>query len=567
MVTTTDVLVVGAGPTGLTLACELRRRGVACRVLDRADGTPRRSKGKGLQPRTLEVFDGLGIVDAALRAGRADHRLRFHVGGALAADLAAPARRPRPGVPYPNLVILPQWRTEELLRERLAALGGEVGRNRELTGFEQDDDGVTATVVDRVTGVEERVRAAYLVGCDGGRSAVRAGAGIALRRTGRPGRLLLADVRIDGLPNDGTSYAWFDGDRYLAADPLDGSGVWQVQASLPPGSGEPVSLELLQRLFAERGSPHVRLHDATWLSDFSPSVGMADRYRAGRVLLAGDAAHVHSPAGGQGLNTGVQDAYNLGWKLALVVQGRAAPRLLDTYPEERAPVARAVLQGSDLGHGAVFSPHPVVRVLRERVLLPLLRLPAVRDAVLGRADELGVGYRGSSLVDQDGPAAGLVDRVLFRRAPQPGDRAPDGRGRDARGRPLRLFDVFRGPHSTVLLFTGADHHHWAIDTARRVRGFAGVDVRACVVVPGARVPHGLEGDTVLLDPDREAHRLYGAGTATLYLVRPDGYVGFRHLGRAAAGRAPGGGAQRQADAVLAHLARTLGVVRQPVGSS
>ncbi len=543
MVTTTDVLVVGAGPTGLTLACELRRRGVACRVLDRADGTPRRSKGKGLQPRTLEVFDGLGIVDAALRAGRADHRLRFHVGGAPAADLAAPARRPRPGVPYPNLVILPQWRTEELLRERLAALGGEVGRNRELTGFEQDDDGVTATVVDRVTGVEERVRAAYLVGCDGGRSAVRAGAGIALRRTGRPGRLLLADVRIDGLPNDGTSYAWFDGDRYLAADPLDGSGVWQVQASLPPGSGEPVSLELLQRLFAERGSPHVRLHDATWLSDFSPSVGMADRYRAGRVLLAGDAAHVHSPAGGQGLNTGVQDAYNLGWKLALVVQGRADPRLLDTYPEERAPVARSVLQGSDLGHGAVFSPHPVMRVLRERVLLPLLRLPAVRDAVLGSADELGVGYRESSLVGQDVQAAGLVDRVLFRRAPQPGDRAPDARGRDASGRPLRLFDLFRGPLEetgdgpggpagfTLLLFAGreatdADRERTAA-TARRVHGSWGDDVRAFVVVPGTEVPSGLPPGAVFLDAAGEAHRLYGARPGSLHLVRPDGYVGFR----------------------------------------
>jgi hypothetical protein len=162
-----------------------------------------------------------------------------------------------------------------------------------------------------------------------------------------------------------------------------------------------------------------------------------------------------------------------------------------------------------------------------------------------------------------------VDRVLFRRVPQPGDRAPDARGRDARGRPLRLFDVFRGPHFTVLLFTGgADHHRWAIDTARRVRGFAAVDVRVCVVVPGAQVPPGLERDTVLLDPDREAHRLYGAGTGSLHLVRPDGYVGFRHPGhrRAAAGGVPREGAQWQADAVLAHLARTLGVTRQPVGS-
>ena len=518
-----DVLVVGAGPTGLTLACDLRRRGVACRVVDRADGLRRRSKGKGVQPRTLEVFDDLGIVEAVLRAGRTNHRLRLYAGGVLAAELDAPARPPGPGVPYPNLVIVPQWRTEQLLRERLAALGGGVEPNRELTGFVQDADGVTATVVDRTTGAEERVRAAYLVGCDGGHSAVRAGAGIPLRRISRSGRFLLADVRLDGLPADGSSFAWFDGDRYLAADPLDGAGVWQVQASAPDG-GAPASIPLLQQLFAERGFPEVRLHDATWLSDFSPSMGVVDRYRAGRVLLAGDAAHVHSPAGGQGLNTGVQDAYNLGWKLATVLRGRADDRLLDTYQEERAPVARAVLRGSDLGHSAVFSAHPAVRVLRERVLIPLLRLPTVRDAVLRRADELDVGYRGSSLV---GGEPGLGDRVRFRRGPRPGDRAPDACGRDANGRPRRLFDLFRGPHGTLLLFTGSAVPPWMIDAARHVVAPTGYDVRAFFVVRGARVPRVLEPDAVLLDPGGEAHRLYGASTGSAYLVRPDGYLAFR----------------------------------------
>jgi 2-polyprenyl-6-methoxyphenol hydroxylase-like FAD-dependent oxidoreductase len=518
-----DVLVVGAGPTGLTLACELRRRGVGCRVLDRGGGLRRRSKGKGIQPRTLEVFDDLGIIDAALGGGRTDHRLRLYAGGVLAAELDAPARPPRRGVPYPNLLILPQWRTEELLRERLAALGGGVEPNRELTGFVQDADGVTATVVDRATGAEERVRTAYLVGCDGGRSAVRASAGIPLHRIGRVGRFLLADVRIDGLPADGSSFAWFDGDRYLAADPLDGAGVWQVQASAPD-DGAPASMQLLQQLFAERGFPQVRLHDATWLSDFSPSVGMVDRYRTGRVLLAGDAAHVHSPAGGQGLNTGVQDAYNLGWKLALVLRGRADDRLLDTYQEERAPVARAVLHGSDLGHSAVFSAHPAMRVLRERVVIPLLRLPAFRDAVLRRADELDVGYRGSSLV---GEAPALGNRVRFRRGPQPGDRAPDARGRDASGRPLRLFDLFRGPHSTLLLFTGSAVPPWMIDTACYVAASVGDDVRAFFVVRGSRAPTELEPHAVLLDPGREAYRLYGASTGSAFLVRPDGYVGLR----------------------------------------
>ncbi len=533
-ITATQVLVVGAGPTGLTLACELRRRGVACRIVERQPRFLRRSRGKGVQPRTLEVFDDLGIAQAALAAGRTDHRLRLYVGGRPAADLDAPARPPRPGVPYPNLLVLPQWRTEQLLRERLAALGGTVELGHELVACTQDANNVAATVLDRDTGQVDSVRAEFVVGCDGGRSAVREAAGLVLRRVGKGAHFVIGDVRIDGLPADGSSFAWFDGEDYLAADPLDGAGIWQVQASMRPdatGAVEPASLELFQRLVTERGFPDLRLHDATWLSDFFPTVGIVDSYRAGRILVAGDAAHVHSPAGGQGLNTGVQDAYNLGWKLALVLRGRARVRLLDTYAEERAPGARAVLQGSDLGYSAVFSPHPAARLLREHVLIPLLRLDPVRRAVLGRADELDVGYRHSSIVGEAGPAGtrGVLDRLRWGRGPRPGDRAPDARGRDDGGRPVRLFDRFRGPHATLLLFPGirtsADAHRMAA-TARRVTDVTGEDVRPCVVVSTARVPAGLPTEAVVLDPDHEAHRLYRATTQALYVIRPDGHIGL-----------------------------------------
>ena len=544
--TETDVLVVGAGPTGLTLACELRRRGIDCRVIDRAAEFHHRSRGKGLQPRSLEVFDDLGIVESALQLGRRDNRLRLYVGGRLTVDVHVPARPPRPGVPYPDLLIIPQWSTEQVLRDRLQELGGGVELGRRLSGLDQDDGGVTATLtVGADPGTAERVQARYVVACDGGHSAVRSLVGLRMEGTSRIQRFVLGDVRIEGL-EPGVSYAWFDGAHYLAADPLSGTGIWQVQASAPvgaDGSVEPASLELFQRLFAERGLPGVRLHDATWLSDFSPRVAMVDRYRVGRVLVAGDAAHVHSPAGGQGMNTGIQDAYNLGWKLALALADAAPDRLLDTYQDERLPVARSVLEGSDTGHSAVFSPHPVMRVVREKVLAPLLRLGAVQRAILDRAAELGVGYRSSSLsVDQapspfvrsrvDGDrAVGLLHRLRFSRGPHAGDRAPDARGSNSLGGPVRLFDHFRGPHWSLLLFAGttagSDDHVRLAGIAGRVEAALGTAVRSCVLLPAGSPPADPADVPTFLDLDGEAHRLYGAGGGGAYLVRPDGHIGYR----------------------------------------
>jgi 2-polyprenyl-6-methoxyphenol hydroxylase-like FAD-dependent oxidoreductase len=543
MITNTDVLVVGAGPTGLTLACDLRRRGIDCRVIDRTTTHHTRSRGKGLQPRSLEVFDDLGVAQAALAAGRSSHRVHLYSGGRLALDLDVPARPPQPGVPYPNLVVLPQWRTEHVLRTRLSALGGIVELGQELVDVQQDDDAVTATVLDRATGAVEHVRAAYLVGCDGGHSRVRTLTGIPMRGENHAEHFVLADVQIEGLPDDGSSFAWFDDDRYLAADPLDGSGTWQVQANVRPdasGTIEKASLELFQRLFAERGFAQVRLSNARWLSDFSPRVAIVDRYRAGRVLLAGDAAHVHSPAGGQGMNTGIQDAYNLGWKIDAVLRGRAREDLLDTYQEERMPVARSVQTGSDLGHNAIFSPHPVMTLLRDRILVPALRLKIVQTAMLDKVAELDVGYRNTSLAREvgtlgtpgDAEDAGLVDHVRFRRGPRAGDRAPDATGRDSdTGAPTRLFDLFRGPRFTLLLFDGlaatdAGYERLAA-TARQVRTALGDDVRAYVVVPAERRPPDVDGVDVLLDPDRDAHHRYGAAAESLYLVRPDTYIAFR----------------------------------------
>ncbi len=413
--------------------------------------------------------------------------------------------------------------------------------------LEQQEDGVLARVATSPDGAVATIRAGGVVGCDGGHSRVRDLLGLALEGESREERFLFGDVEVDGLEPADSGYAWFDGGEYLAASPFRGLRSWQVQASLPAGTQEAESLELLQRLFTERsGLPHVRLSSPTWLSTWHSNVRLVDRYRVGRVLVAGDAAHLHSPVGGQGMNTGIQDAYNLGWKLGLVVRGRAPDRLLDTYEEERRPIAAAVLSGSDLGYRAVFGADPVTTFLREHVLTPALRIPDVQRAILGGVGELGLHYRGSSLAEEhrspltatrwrpghDDERADAVDRVRFARGVRAGDRAPDGALQDAAtGQPTRLLDAFRGPHATLLLFDGEarteDGYASLAAIADGVERLSGADVRPWVVVWGRRLPAELAGRRVLLDPDGETHRRYGASAEALYLVRPDGYVGLR----------------------------------------
>jgi 2-polyprenyl-6-methoxyphenol hydroxylase-like FAD-dependent oxidoreductase len=412
----TEVLVTGAGPTGLTLAIELARRGVAVRIVDRDPNPFTGSRGDGLQPRTLEVFEDLGILDRVKEESMLPAVIRAYLDGEFAMERRmAEEEEPTADVPYPNAWILPQARTEQLLADRLAELGVQVERGTELSGFTQDDDGVTATVG------SEPVRARYLVGADGGGSVVRRTLGIAFPGvTHEEIRMLLGDVHADEL--DHAYGHWFaragspmDG---VVLTPLPGGTAFQFGCPLPAGTD--ATLEHLQARLDERGGT-VRLHDLTWSTVWRPNIRLADAFRAGQVFLAGDAAHVHPPTGGQGLNTGVQDAYNLGWKLAAVLAGAPAA-LLDTYEAERRPVAEEVLGLST----RLMDKH------RE----------GAADAYRRGADtkQLGVGYRG-------GPLA--VDRRREPGALRAGDRAPDVAVRGPAGE-TRLFEVLARPEWTLV---------------------------------------------------------------------------------------------------------------------
>ncbi|GAB7184777.1 FAD-dependent monooxygenase [Kitasatospora sp. Ki12] len=408
--THTDVLIIGAGPTGLALALDLARHGVSALAVERGRELFPGSRGKGLQPRTLEVLDDFGVLDRIRAvAGHYPPNLFWKDGEPQGEQSMYDPAEPSEAEPYTETLMLPQWRTQRILYGRLRELGGEVAFGRELVGLAQDEEGVTAEFA---TG--EPVRARYLVAADGGRSTVRRLLGIGMTgETVDPAPMVIADVRVTGLGRE--HWHVFQADEgLLAICPLGGTEDFQLVAGFPEGTAVDLTLDGLRDVVAARS--HLTAGQVTelrWISEFRPRAALADRFRAGRALLAGDAAHIHSPAGGQGLNTSVQDAYNLAWKLAAVLAGRSDPSLLDTYEEERRATAAAMLDLSTRVH----------RGQQRR----------------GRAtQQLGLGYRESSLAVDTRPD--LPEDAL-----RSGDRAPDGR----RGG-TRLFDAFRGPHWTLL---------------------------------------------------------------------------------------------------------------------
>ncbi len=469
-----DVLICGAGAAGLTLAIDLARRGASFRLIEKMDGPFRGSRGKGIQPRTQEIFEDIGIINRIVAVGGLYPPQReYREDGSYAESNVVEHQDPTPSEPYQMALLVPQFLTERVMRERLVELGNRVEFGCELVGLDQDANGVTARLAGK--GGEEVVRVRYLVGADGGHSFVRHALAIGFPGKTLGVRAVVADVLLTGLGRD----AWHrfnDGsmDRQMSLCPLAGTEMFQLQAPIPLEGEIDLSAEGLSTMVAERiGRDDIRIQSVSWASAYNMNARLADRYRVARVFLIGDAAHIHPPTGGQGLNTSIQDAYNLSWKLGAVLTG-APDALLDSYEEERRPIAAGMLG------------------------LTTKLLDAAKRGEMRRGREvhqLDLGYLESSLaLERPERHAGLLA----------GDRAPDAPIRGAAGQSTRLFELFKGPHWTLL---GYD-----------------VNCNAVPPRPGLHIhTFGFSGEIV--DESGYLRDAYVPASGVWVLVRPDGYIG------------------------------------------
>lgn len=469
----TDVLICGAGAAGLTLAIDLARRGISFRLIEKMEDPFQGSRGKGLQPRSLEIFEDLGILHRLASIGGPYPLQREHLADGGFRDSAfMEHRKPTPAEPYGVPLMVPQYLTEAAMRERLAELGAAPRYGCELTHFVQDEDGVSCRL-HTVSG-DEAIRARVLVGTDGGRSFVRQTLGIDFPGNTLGVRAVVADLLLDGLSRD----AWHRFNhgslmQQISFCPLAGTDLFQLQGPIPLEGEIDLTVQGLTAMIAERtGRADIVVRAVVWASAFHMNARLAEHYRLGRVFLAGDAAHVHPPTGGQGLNTSVQDSYNLGWKLAAVLSG-APSTLLDSYEAERRPIAADVLG------------------------LSINLLEAAKNGAMRRGREvhqLDIGYAGSSLA-LEMPARS--DGILA------GDRAPDAPITGAGGMPTRLFELFKGAHWTLL---GYQVRHNAISPRRYLH------------------IHDIGPGGAFSDEHGHMVNAYGVRPGDWVLVRPDGYV-------------------------------------------
>ncbi len=494
-----DVLIVGAGPTGLMLANQLVRRGISVEIIDRHAGPAMQSRALGVQARTLEIYAQMGIVERALDLGRRGKGATLWAQGRLTAQVPI-GDAGADITPYPFILVLGQDDNELIMGEKLDQSGVSVRWNTELVDFSQDADCVSATVK-LPDGGSRTLTAAYIAGCDGAHSAVRKLSGIDFPGAPYEHVFFVADVEMTGtmVPDEINVYLWRKGFHLLF--PMRGQDHWRIVGIVPPHlrADKNIDLDAVMPSLREEAGADLAITGCSWFSSYRIHHRSAERFRQGRAFLLGDAAHIHSPVGAQGMNTGLQDAYNLAWKLALVIDERAGPSLLDSYNEERRPVAQRLLSTTDRAFKLVVSDSWLAGLLRTKILARVaaaaMSVKRIQKFAFRIVSQTGINYHDSSL-------SKVLD-ALPAEAPRSGDRFPWLHLRLSSERAVEdTFHAFGDLCFNLVAFGQA---------APKLDGFG--DQLRCWSIPAET------------QNDAELKRV-GITQPSFYLIRPDGHVGL-----------------------------------------
>lgn len=502
-----DVLITGAGPVGMTLASELQRRGIRFRIIDKSLYSAQTTKALGMQARTLELLEKSGIADKMLAQGRRVTNFTIHSNRQRLAQIDFAQFVDSP---YPYILMIPQDKTEAVLNDHLLEQGITIERGIELINLTQSTDQVQITLRG-VDGVEEQVSTRWLLACDGAHSTVRHLLDIKFEGEAFEESFVLADLSLDGsLDTDGGSVYLHDGNAMAFFPMLDGQYRVFIAYKPPTNPDKEITLEEIQHMVDLCGPANVRVHNPTWWSRFHINQRKVRNYRKDHVFLLGDAAHIHSPVAAQGMNTGMQDAYDLAWKLALVLSEQAPVSLLDSYNAEREPVGKALLRFTRLFSRIVWSHNPLFTTSRDRIIPIAAPVKAVQRRITNSISQTNINYRHSPLV------TGQSGEHRHLRA---GDRAPHAPIQTSQdSSPRQLFELLHDTRHVLLLFSDGQPASEACiketqDTMCR---------KYQQIITAYRIDHSDSND-----PNSTLRQRYDVRGAELMLIRPDGYIALR----------------------------------------
>lgn len=512
-----DVLIVGAGPTGLMMAAELTRYGLKCRIIDQSPSPSKKSKALAIQPRTLEVFHFLGIDEEFLKKGHQVHALNiaseYHAIGRIAFNSLDSS--------FPYLLSLPQSETEVLLTKHLSSLGIKVEREIELVKVRETDEQVIADIQN--SGNNAQISAKWVIGCDGAHSFVRKHLDLSFKGKSFPIVFSLADVQLDWKYAHEEVFAFWSPEGVLAAIPLPQKGYYrlifvldrcqkqqqkitednlQVEISAP-------SLEEVKQVVWKRADPKATLSKPQWIANFHVNSRLASHFRKGRFFLAGDAVHIHSPIGGQGMNTGLQDAFNLAWKMGLVHQNKMSPKILDSYHEERQELAIHLLQGTEAGTVVAALKKSWQISLRNWIALMLLRIPFLQKKLIRAVSQISITYPQSKIIHENGK---------FHRGPKIGSRMPNFT-LQLREETIHVHDLMINIDSFfAFILLGDATEHTEVE---KILAKQKLPIKTILITKVN------SSNTILIDKDAQMHHVLGVKNQGCYIIRPDTYIGYR----------------------------------------